>query len=206
MASDMKKLVVAAFHDAISADADWSQRHIEQRDADLERIADELIERILPAVAAAGEAYEYAARLAQYIHDTHYPDGSPEWKPLPDLMGVLSQIDNALTGLTRAQPNAGAGVLNKKDVQWIVNDNAELGVMIHGQAFFLYKGRSLVYDKGQHDDGSPMMFRPVFKREFGECCSPINYSDPSRNGTVSLSDSDEWKPLTRPTSEGREDV
>lgn len=86
--------------------------------------------------------------------------------------------------------------LAAEDVQWIVNDIAELGVMIRGQAFFLYKGESLVYEDPTHeDDGRTMMFRPVFKREFGECCHPINYSDPSRFGTVSLGDSDAWKPL-----------
>jgi hypothetical protein len=69
-----------------------------------------MIENQQPGEPVAWEAYEYAARLAQHIHDTHYPDGSPEWKPLPDLMGVLSQIDNALTGLTLAHPRPRVGV------------------------------------------------------------------------------------------------
>lgn len=86
------------------------------------------------------------------------------------------------------------------DVEWVVNDIAELGVKIGGQFFFLYKGSSLVYDDPVHTDegpneGKPMMWRPVFKREFGECCHPLNYDDPRKIGTVSLDDSDEWKPL-----------
>lgn len=85
--------------------------------------------------------------------------------------------------------------LKDDDVQWITNDNGELGVMIHGQSFFLYKGRSLVYKDAQHDDGSPMHYRPVFKREFGECAHPINYNNPELVGHVSLDDSDDWKPL-----------
>jgi hypothetical protein len=40
-----------------------------------------------------------------------------------------------------------------------------------------------------------MMYRPVFKREFGECCHPINYEDPRMIGKVSLDDSDDWKPI-----------
>lgn len=80
-------------------------------------------------------------------------------------------------------------------VQWIVNDNAELGVMVDGVAYFLYKGKSLIYNDGLHDDGRPMQFRPVFKREFGECCHPINYKDPTLIGTVSLDDDDTWKEL-----------
>jgi hypothetical protein len=57
------------------------------------------------------------------------------------------------------------------DVEWVVNDLAELGVRINGRCFFLYKGYSLEYD-GTHDDGTPMMVRIVGKREFGECCHP----------------------------------
>ena len=56
--------------------------------------------------------------------------------------------------------------------EWVVNDNAELGVRVGGQFFWLYKGRSLVYPSGLHDDGTPMRWRPVEKREFGETCGP----------------------------------
>lgn len=92
--------------------------------------------------------------------------------------------------------------LRESDVQWIVNSLGELGVMIHGQAFFLYKGESLQYDDPSDEtDGPLLMYRPVFKREFGECCHPINYADPAKIGTVSLSDSDEWRPLPEPPKE-----
>jgi hypothetical protein len=60
----------------------------------------------------------------------------------------------------------------ESEVQWIVNDNAELGVIVNGAAHFLYKGESLIYEEGTHDDGTPLLYRPVFKREFGECCCP----------------------------------
>jgi hypothetical protein len=85
--------------------------------------------------------------------------------------------------------------MKAEDVEWVVNDNAELGVKIGNQFFFLYKGRSLVYESGKHDDDTPMYWRPVFKREFGECAHPINYKDPTKIGTVSMEDSDEWKEL-----------
>ena len=87
------------------------------------------------------------------------------------------------------------GHLTEDDVEWVVNDNAELGVKIGAQFFFLYKGESLVYRDVLHDDGRPMQWRPVKKREFGECCHPINHADPTRIGTVSLEDSDCWRPL-----------
>lgn len=86
-------------------------------------------------------------------------------------------------------------MLKADDVQWVVNDNAELGVKIGDQFFFLYKGDSLVYETGAHDDGSPMHWRTVGKREFGECCHPINYKNPELIGTVSLGDSDRWQQL-----------
>jgi len=101
-------------------------------------------------------------------------------------------------------------VLRDDDVQWIVNDNAELGVKIGGQFFFCYKGRSLVYDDAKHDDGSQMHWRPVFKREFGECIHPVNYADlrscghQHYIGTVSLDDSDDWQPLPQPPQDQRQ--
>lgn len=98
--------------------------------------------------------------------------------------------------------------LSKDDVEWVVNDIAELGVKIGDQLFWLYKGASLIYGKDlndikdgvvQHDDdGGIVYWRPVFKREFGECAHPINYTDPRLIGTVSLDDSDDWQPLPAP--------
>ena len=97
-------------------------------------------------------------------------------------------------------------ILKDDDVKWVVNDNGELGVKIGEQFFFLYKGESLVYTSGTHDEGGPMHWRPVFKREFGECCHPFNYDDPTRIGAVSLSDSNEWQALPpAPTDASRVD-
>lgn len=51
------------------------------------------------------DAYGYASRLAVAIWERHYRDAAPQWKPLDDLFGVLTQIDNMTSGLTRlAQP------------------------------------------------------------------------------------------------------
>jgi hypothetical protein len=52
--------------------------------------------------AGAGEALKYATNLLQTIAEKHYPDRVPEWKPLPELIGVLTQIDNLTSGMTRA--------------------------------------------------------------------------------------------------------
>jgi hypothetical protein len=58
---------------------------------------------------------------------------------------------------------------------WIINDLGELGVKIEERCFFLYKGDNLEYESGKHDDGTPMMYRIVGKREFGEVCRPIDW-------------------------------
>lgn len=47
------------------------------------------------------EEYEYARRLATSLANEHWPDNTG-WEPLPDLMGVLTQIDN-MTTLMRDQ-------------------------------------------------------------------------------------------------------
>ena len=42
------------------------------------------------------EALGYATRLLEHFVAEHFPH-NPGWKPLPDLIGVLTQIDNAIT-------------------------------------------------------------------------------------------------------------
>lgn len=82
------------------------------------------------------------------------------------------------------------------NVNWVVNSISELGVEVNGEYRFLYKGHSIIYkDNINSDDNSKVFVRPVFKREFGECCHPVNYSNPKLIGTVSLADSDEWVEL-----------
>lgn len=56
---------------------------------------------------------------------------------------------------------------------WIVNSMGELGVKLGDRCFFLYKGDNIEYESGLHDDGTPIMFRIVGKREFGETCQPM---------------------------------
>jgi hypothetical protein len=70
-----------------------------------------LVEPAITALKAALEqpeqaeldAYSYASRLAIAIWEKHYKATAVNWKPLPDLMGVVSQIDNMTAGLTHQQ-------------------------------------------------------------------------------------------------------
>jgi hypothetical protein len=99
--------------------------------------------------------------------------------------------------------------LTDDQVEWVVNSLGELGVKIGQQFFFLYKGRSLVYKDAVHEsDGTPMLWRMVGKREFGEVQHPQSWVTANRvedRYTVNLvfhpglsfgkpEDSD-WKPL-----------
>lgn len=65
------------------------------------------IEWAAQAVDVHAEAY--AERLARALWRKHYADDAPQWEPLTgDLFGMLSQIDNMTTDLTRAIGNAQA--------------------------------------------------------------------------------------------------
>lgn len=67
---------------------------------------------------------------------------------------------------------------------WIVNDLGELGVKVNGRFFFLYKGDNIEYGSypdcqrdgvAIHDEGDPMRYRIVGKREFGEVQWPASW-------------------------------
>lgn len=70
-----------------------------------------------------------------------------------------------------------------QEPQWIVNDMGELGVKIGDRCFFLYKGDNIEYKDGKHDDGTPILYRTVGKREFGETCKPDLYYSNGHNKT-----------------------
>jgi hypothetical protein len=72
--------------------------------------------RLFPHLYANTDALGYATRLAEAIYEKHYRDDAPEWKPLPDLLGLLTQIDNMTAGLTRTRANcAGAATTVSAD-------------------------------------------------------------------------------------------
>jgi len=58
------------------------------------------------------DPYRYAVTLAQSLREKHFPD-VVEWKPLPDLYGVLTQIDNMTTALKRSPAESSEGDLSE---------------------------------------------------------------------------------------------
>lgn len=46
----------------------------------------------------------YATRLAESLWRQYYKADAPDWQPLDTVAGVLTQIDNMVSGMTRATP------------------------------------------------------------------------------------------------------
>lgn len=88
---------------------------------------------------------------------------------LRDCLLDVAAILDAMQGKVRSPPN------QKKEPRWIVNDSGELGVEIEGRCFFLYKGGNIEYEDGKHDNGEPILYRSVGKREFGETTWPLQW-------------------------------
>lgn len=47
------------------------------------------------------DEYEYARSLAIYLNEKHYKN--PDWEPLDNMIGILTQIDNMICGLKREE-------------------------------------------------------------------------------------------------------
>lgn len=71
--------------------------------------------RALAAIPAEPDALGYATRLAQAIfdkhfaHAPHYASSEIVWRPLDDLLGVLTQIDNMVAGIAQQAGGVPAG-------------------------------------------------------------------------------------------------
>jgi len=50
-------------------------------------------------VSIIRESKNYATTLAVSMHRQHYAEAAPNWQPLSDLVGLLTQIDNMYAGL-----------------------------------------------------------------------------------------------------------
>lgn len=147
------------------------------------------------------------ALLSKVWADLAKSRGIEQKKRIPPTPQRHQEIEAELQRIYRKRLMDNLSLLTEADVEWVVNSLGELGVKIGDQFFFLYKGRSFSYANDpttETDDAGgrePIMWRPVGKREFGECCHPINYDNPKLNGTVSLNDGNEWKPLPKISKE-----
>ena len=57
----------------------------------------------LEAEATEKSGYSFAKEMAVRMWEKHFKEDAPEWVPADDLMGVLTQISNMLTGLDRVK-------------------------------------------------------------------------------------------------------
>jgi hypothetical protein len=55
----------------------------------------------------------YATRLAESMWRKHYQKEAPNWRPFDDIVGVLTQIDNMVTGLMK-KPASAAPALEER--------------------------------------------------------------------------------------------
>ena len=120
------------------------------------------------------------------------------------LVNLWNHVNALQTELDRLERVGSEGVVEADDVKWIVNNYAELGVEVYGKQFFLYKGYSLVYWDAETHDGTPMRYREVLKREFGECQHPEGVNP---SGASDYTVGDGWKDIPkrkRPAPKTRE--
>lgn len=79
------------------------------------------------APANSEQAHRWATELATNMARKFYPD-VPQFEVLPDLVGVISQIDNMTTGLVRANASCQD---EKADMFWNDDDPEQCGQSIH---------------------------------------------------------------------------
>lgn len=53
-----------------------------------------------PRIEGYEQAYQYALTLADNLRQKHYPENT-EWRPLGELVSLLTQIDNMVSGFVR---------------------------------------------------------------------------------------------------------
>lgn len=61
--------------------------------------------------------FGYAKRLAEGIWKRCYRDSAPQWKPPDDLLGVLTQIDNMVSGMARTSEAGEVAIVREGDAR-----------------------------------------------------------------------------------------
>ena len=88
-----------------------------------------------PAMPNWVDGLAYAQRLAVAIWSRNYREVSPQWEVCEDLMGVLSQIDNMVSGMSAADNRDAAGVDSEEDAYVIERMGkmlAEIAIIVNG--------------------------------------------------------------------------
>ena len=191
---------VTGERDALRAEVDALRARLavaeKDRDAAIDR-EHETTERLLAADAALAEVREIhvlghpATKEWCAAVDEHHAGTDQTCAALQEQLRVArvsspgeipGGVVNSPTAIHQlTQENA---ALREAEPQWIVNDLGELGVEVNGRCFFLYKGDNIEYtcedNADCHPDGSPMLYRIVGKREFGETQWPKSWIEAGR--------------------------
>lgn len=99
----------------------------------------------------------------------------------------------------RALAAANGELVKALTPQWIVNNLGELGCRVGDRFYFIYKyDDPLVYTTAdgcfEDDDAKPLMWRPIYKREFGETQWPEKWIRAGRREDE-YTDGEGWQPL-----------
>ena len=76
-----------------------------------------------------GDLIGYASNLARSLVAKYYPDNTG-WQPLPDLMGLLTQIDNATTGIAEFGERRAIAASQAQVADWRRREMQAIGAAI----------------------------------------------------------------------------
>lgn len=116
----------------------------------------------------AGDDLRYATELARAIWVQHYFIDAPDWEPMESMHGVLSQIDNMVTGLSRsaapvaAESEGWIAVADRMPAEWEMvltcgSKKVEQAVM----AWSNHSGWQIETTNEWHDAYAPTHWRPL---------------------------------------------
>lgn len=136
---------------------------------------------LVPAPAVPDDvaaAYRDALQLATAIWERGYRKIAPDWKPLTDLLGVLSQIDNMTAGLlsrldahTAEQPAPDAVAEAWQAMDTAPTDGTKFAATNGRLTFTTYALK--YYEKFPHEEGGPI-YKTRWTAEDGSSVWPWN--------------------------------
>lgn len=116
----------------------------------------DMAERIAQLERDLAAAQSYATTLAVSMHRQHYAEAAPNWQPLSDLVGLLTQIDNMYAGLRNdfAAAQAERDEARAERDKWKAMAEWQYGVRVYPHDMSLRKGALDAYIKTWSPDAA----------------------------------------------------